>query len=270
MGRSSSDAPQARKPLPRAKRSLGQNFLVDDNIARKIAAALAITREDKVLEIGPGTGSLTRFLVEAEPGVLAAVERDPDLALGIKSMWPQIQVQVADGLTVDWARLDGWKIIGNLPYNVASPLMWDAVSKCRNWQRMVFMVQKEVGRRLAAKPSTKAYGALGVWAQSFARVDMAFTVSPQVFRPRPKVDSAVVVFTPLEQTDFPAHALSALLKRCFQMRRKQLRTTLRDIWTLEVDNYLDSQSLSPSSRPEELGPEQFQALSFLLQSAFPA
>ena len=259
-----------REPLARPKRSLGQNFLVDDNVARKIAALVETAPGDKVLEIGPGRGALTRFLIKAGPGSFWAVEKDVDLALGIKARWPEARVVAADALRFPWERLDGFKVAGNLPYNVASPIIWELVSRGRGVTRLVCMVQKEVGQRLAARPGAGDYGALSAWVQSFAAVRLAFTVPPTVFRPRPKVDSAVMVISPRPVRGFQPVALAGLIKRCFQQRRKQVRNLLRNEWSLELENFLVSQGLGPASRPEEFSPEVFQALSILLQAAFPA
>jgi len=261
-----------------AKRSLGQNFLVDENVARKIVAQVQIEAGDRVLEIGPGPGALTRWLAAARPRRLLAVEKDGYWAGRLKENHPEIEVVVADGLKFGWERLQpgvagapGWKIVGNLPYNVASPLMWEIFSRASGLILAVFMVQKEVAERLAARPGSKTYGALSVWVQSFVRPQLAFVVRPQVFRPRPKVDSGVVVFTsrPAEEKDFDADALALLIKRCFQQRRKQLHTILRSCWTEAVESSLAEWGLSGASRPEELSAPQFQIIARKI-GGFPA
>lgn len=271
--RGSEHAPRGTEHAPassRPKRSLGQNFLTDPNTARKIAALVRAEPGDTVLEIGPGRGALTRHLLQIGAGRLMAVEKDQDLARELKARWPEIEVVAADALEFPWENLGPCRIVGNLPYNVASPLLWEIVSRARAMVRLVAMVQKEVGQRLAAKPGSRDYGGLSVWVQSFARVEYAFTVPPTVFRPRPKVDSAVLAFIPLQKLDFSSQALAGLIKRCFSQRRKQLRNLLRDAWSPGVEDFLLSRGLSPESRPEVLGPEDFQALSFLLSTAFPA
>jgi len=154
---------------------------------------------------------------------------------------------------------------------VASPLMWELFSRCRALSRAVFMVQKEVGERLVAKPGTKDYGGLTVWVQSWVQPRMAFTVGPGAFIPRPKVDSAVLVFEPLPQRDdFVSQALSGLVHMCFQKRRKQLGNTLKLLLNDEIVEYLESQGLNLRSRPEELAPRHFQALSILTKNHFEA
>ena len=270
---------ERRQESPAAKKSLGQNFLVDRNIAAKIVAALEIGSRDKVLEIGPGRGALSTLIRDSGPDVFVALEKDPHWARELKKAMPSVQVLNVDGLAFAWERLGAgeedvrpWKVIGNLPYNVASPLIWDILGQAPGLARLVCMVQKEVGLRLAAKPGNKVYGALSVWVQSFSRVELLFSVSPQVFRPRPKVDSAVLRFTPVEkkQKIFSGRALSFLVKRCFQQRRKQLRTILKDYGADVVLSFLAEHDLSATARPEELSPEQFQILSNLLESRFPA
>jgi 16S rRNA (adenine1518-N6/adenine1519-N6)-dimethyltransferase len=176
-------------------------------------------------------------------------------------------VSLADALTMPWARFVApWKIIGNLPYNVASPLIWDILSLTPGLIRAVFMVQKEVALRLVAPPGCGAYGALSVWVQSFAAPRLEFNVPPQVFRPAPKVHSAVVSFAPLPLSERPAdaNALSSLLKLCFQKRRKQLGGILRSQPGWQPDE-AEEIGVKQSSRPEELSPRQFQTLAALMR-----
>lgn len=250
----------------RPKRSLGQNFLQDQGIARKICFALDIGAGVPILEIGPGHGALTCWLIR-NPNPFFALEKDRSLALGIKSRWPRANVINADALAFAWERLSGsWALIGNLPYNAASPMIWELVSRVLRLEQAVFMVQKEVGLRLAAAPGSKTYGALSVWVQSHVKVQRLFVVGPHVFRPRPKVDSAVLRFTPLP-SDKPkpdGPALRRTLNICFQQRRKQLKTILRPAWSDHLENWLHLQGLRPESRPEELSPGQFQDMAGML------
>ncbi len=248
---------------PRAKKSLGQNFLKDKNIARKIVEALQISPQDRVLEIGPGPGALTGFILAAAPAELVLVEKDDHwagerLAAG-QGFAGRFQVQAQDALTVEWRKfVEPWKFIGNLPYNVASPLMWDIFSQAPGLQRAVFMIQKEVGERLVAAPGGKDYGALSVWVQSHVKPRMEFIVPPQVFTPQPKVHSAVLSFTPLEGRDNVPAGLGGLLKMCFQQRRKQLGTIFKaNNLRLEV---LEQLGIKPELRPEALTVREFNAL----------
>lgn len=159
------------------------------------------------------------------------------------------------------AALPGISVVGNLPYNVASPMIWEMVSRCRFWKGMVFMVQKEVAGRLTADPGSRAYGALSAWVSSFTVPRYMFTVPPHVFRPRPKVDSAVVRFDP---HPFPAWdeagCLSRLLKTLFQQRRKQLGAILKSCWSEEVEAWCGRWGVDRRVRPEELLPDMLRSL----------
>ena len=257
---------------PRAKKSLGQHFLKTPAISERIAALLHPAESDHILEIGPGPGALTDQLRRYHPAQLTLIEKDDHwaahhaaLAAGI----PGHTVLHQDALRFDWTLLDGpWKIVGNLPYNVASPLMWDIVSRVPVLARAVFMIQKEVAERLRAAPGGRDYGALSVWVQSFVRVEWGFTVGPGHFAPPPKVDSAVVAFAPLPQRgDFAPDALSLTLRVCFQQRRKQLQSLLRRQGLAAVADALPTLGIDPAARPETLTPRQFHALSALVASA---
>lgn len=214
-------------PAPRAKKSLGQHFLRDRSICERIVGLLQCGPDDRILEIGPGPGALTKILENIPRAGLLALEKDAFWARERNNA--NCQAILMDALRFDWTRLCGkWKIIGNLPYNVASPLIWDLVAQIPRGARAVFMVQKEVARRIAARPGSREYGALSVWIQYHAIPRLAFNVGPGAFRPPPKVDSTVfsLEFPPLEKEANPAH-LAALLKICFQNRRKQLGTIFR-------------------------------------------
>lgn len=238
------------------KKSLGQHFLINSSVCRRIVDLLEPGDSDNILEIGPGLGALTHYLLNAAHARLLLIEKD--------AYWAAEQAKNAktlnmDALDFDWQGLQGpWKLVGNLPYNVASPLIWDIVSTCQAYERAVFMVQKEVAQRIVASPGSRQYGALSVWCQSFARVRLAFCVAPGSFRPPPKVDSGVVVFEPLPA--WPAHpsGLRSLLNLCFQQRRKQLGTILRKRPDLAAG--LARLGIEASLRPENLSPGQFMAL----------
>lgn len=251
-------------PAP-ARRSLGQNFLVDPNIARKIVAALEIGPGDTVLEIGPGRGALSDWILKPGPVRYLAVEKDLALAAALPRKHPGVSVAAADALRLDWARvsgLEGLKIVGNLPYNVASPLVWDMCAGLRGFARAVFMVQHEVARRMAAGPGTGEYGALSAFMGNYVRVEYLFKVGPNVFRPRPRVDSAVVRLIPLARPwegDDPAR-LGQVIKSCFSTRRKQMRRTLRGQWSDEIEYLFEMYGYSPQCRAEDLSPDFFRIL----------
>jgi 16S rRNA (adenine1518-N6/adenine1519-N6)-dimethyltransferase len=253
----------------RAKKSLGQNFLVDRNICEKIVSRLDIHPGDTVLEIGPGQGALTSLLLESEASRVIALEKDDDLAHYLKQRWPELELNIMDALQFDWKSLAEsapCKIIGNLPYNIASKLIWDIVSKAHGYTKAVFMVQHEVALRLTAVPSNKQYGGLTVWVKNHARTRYAFKVPASVFRPQPKVDSAIVEFFPCETAMLPKRPqqLDTLIKICFQKRRKQLYNILKLKWNTEIEKWFELHAISPKFRPENLTPEQFESLSRLM------
>lgn len=254
---------------PRAKKSLGQHFLRNESVCRRIAALLDPQPGDNVLEIGPGPGALTRAL-EAQPHArLLLLEKDRHWAAKRqREAAPKTQAVLMDALRFDWRRLppeERWKIAGNLPYNVASPLIWDIVSQSAA-SRCVFMVQKEVGQRLCAAPGSRQYGALSVWVQAYARPRLEFTLGPGAFSPPPKVDSAVLSFTPLPAEGRPRHpaALERLLRVCFQQRRKQLGGIFARAGLARLAAELPQLGLSPQLRPEALSVADFLRLSALL------
>lgn len=263
--------------LPRAKKSLGQHFLHDAGVCRRIVAALDLGPADRVLEIGPGPGALSRWIAETIPAAYGVVEKDTDLARQFGRTYPWATAAAADAMDCRWERLAperGWKLVGNLPYNVASPLIWEIVSRCRGMERLACMVQKEVGRRLAAASGGKEYGALSVWVQSFVDVRRLFDVGSGAFVPRPRVDSTVLLLTPRPdgplrlpagKADFSAAALSRLLRICFQQRRKQLGAILKTRWSRAVEEWFAAHGLAPSARPEELSPPDFQSLSNIIK-----
>lgn len=251
---------------PRAKKSLGQHFLHDRNISEKIVRLLRVQPEDRVLEIGPGPGALTGLLEQAEPHCLVLLEKDRHWAAERqRRAGPRTQAVLIDALTIAWERVAPdrpWKIIGNLPYNVASPLMWDIFSRATGLTRAVFMIQKEVGERLVARPGGRDYGALSVWVQSFMRPEWGFAVGPGAFSPPPRVDSAVVSFVPLPPEQRPADppALARLLKLCFQNRRKQLGSIFRRNGLARLHAALEMLRIDLRVRPEGLLPQDFQRI----------
>jgi 16S rRNA (adenine1518-N6/adenine1519-N6)-dimethyltransferase len=251
----------------RSKRSLGQNFLVDQNVAVKIVASLQTEPGEIVLEIGPGNGALTGLLAQRARRVLA-LEKDLSLARRIKGCWPEIGVIGGDALRFDWRRLEGRvdRVVGNLPYNVASPIMWELARSGRGLRRLVFTVQKEVAQRVASPPGSREYGGLSVWMQSFVRVRHGFEVSRNVFQPRPGVTSAVLILEPRPVSERPADpdSLSRLIHLCFQKRRKQLARILRERWNESLEDWLRREGLDRRHRPEDLSPAQFESLSRVL------
>jgi 16S rRNA (adenine1518-N6/adenine1519-N6)-dimethyltransferase len=207
---------------------------------------------------------LTGFLLEAAPAALILVEKDRYWARTRQAggVSPAVTVIEGDALDQPWEDYAApCKIIGNLPYNIASPLMWDIFSRATGLELAVFMIQKEVGLRLTAAPACKDYGALSVWVRSFCRPRLEFLAPPQAFNPRPRVWSAVLSFHPLPAAERPGRpeCLSYLLKMFFQQRRKQLGVILRRRG--HDPAVLERCGITPRDRPENLTPEQYKLLS---------
>lgn len=250
-----------RADLPRLKKSLGQHFLVNQGIAKKIVDLLEPAESDSILEIGPGGGSLTSILREKPHARLAVLEKD--------AYWADFHARAGvellgnDALEFDWPSLcgqDKWKLIGNLPYNIASPLIWAIVAECDCYERAVFMTQKEVAERICAQPDTRAYGALSVWVQVHSNAKLVLRVNPGSFQPPPKVDSAVVVLAPKPEKPAYPDTLRRLLQICFQQRRKQLSGIFRRAKQPILEDALAELGINPCLRPENLRCAQFLAL----------
>jgi 16S rRNA (adenine1518-N6/adenine1519-N6)-dimethyltransferase len=263
----------------RAKKSLGQNFLTDPNIQRRIVAALDPHQEDTVVEIGPGTGALTRHILGSVKRLIA-VELDDALAarlhteLGDRS---DFQLVHEDALALDFSTLDlpaDYKAIGNIPYNITTPLLFKLLARAHRPRVIVVMVQKEVAHRITATPGNKDYGALSVGVQTIARAERLFTVARGSFRPVPGVDSAIVRITPIEPAPLSAGEeldVRELTRATFSHRRKQLQKSLRttapytltpeQIATLEKET-----GLTLEARPETLSAAQFVALARALRA----
>lgn len=259
----------------RAKRSLGQNFLVDGNIQRKIVDALHPDPQDTILEIGPGTGALTRRLAGTVRR-LVAVELDDRLAAALAvelASVPGLEVVHADVLDLDLAHImagsPGYRVVGNIPYNITTPLLFRLLEPEIRPLSILLMVQKEVAERLTALPGAKQYGALSVGVRSVARVELLFPVGRQAFRPVPRVDSAVVRVTPLDPPPLdPAEEedLRSLTRTLFSWRRKQLQRTLRSaphygLNPKDVEALAEATGLDFSLRPESLDPAALIRLS---------
>lgn len=257
------------KPLKSlAKKSLGQHFLINPSICDRIVSLLDVEKDDNILEIGPGPGALSKILLELPFGKLTFIEKDMRFAKDLSgNSSEKISIINMDALAFPWHDLLGkWKIIGNLPYNVASPLIWDIVSQVSDLIRAVFMIQLEVAERITARPNSRAYGALSVWVQSFSIPKKEFKVSPGSFSPPPKVDSGVLLLLPKPKDEYPGNPdkLAALLKICFQNRRKQLGTIFKNNYLPSILEALEKLHIDAHLRPENLSPEIFDRLSAYL------
>lgn len=260
-----------RADTPRPKRALGQNFLVDPNIQRKIIRALDPRSGDTVLEVGPGHGELSQHLV-GRCRRLVLIEKDRALACGLRERWddrPDVEVVEGDALRLrlpDFVRKDAAvRVVSNVPYNITSPLIFSFLELDPAAARIVLTVQREVAERIVAPPGIKAYGALSVGVQAVAHASLAFRVGRQAFRPVPAVDSAVVRMEPRPDAgEVDRAALRMLTRACFNRRRKQLQKTLRTAPELgfkgDAAAVLARLSIDPEARPESLDPATFVRL----------
>ena len=244
------------------KKRLGQHFLKDPNTARLVAAD--VMGDDVVLEIGPGRGFLTAFLAE-RARLVHAVELDPDMLPALRrAVGENVRIHEGDALRFDFDALDPVpnKLVANLPYNVASPLVLMLLEETGSLEHLRFMVQLEVARRMAAEQGTKDYAAYAVLVQLLAEVTIAHKVSPNVFDPPPRVYSAVVDMrrrrSGIEPADY--RGVKQLVLAAFRSRRKRLINNLPEPARGEAPRVLHSLGYGLDARAEELGPEDFVAL----------
>jgi len=251
---------------------LGQHFLADVGILNRIADALDPEPGETVIEIGPGHGDLTRVLVARGLRVIA-IEKDRGLAQELRAQYAvrrtpdTLTVVEGDALDLDWHRLPAhgaprtahaFKVIGNIPYNITSPLLEKALTPPLP-DRIVFLVQLEVARRLVAAPGSKTYGGLSIGVQAQCRVEELLTVLPGSFRPPPKVKSALVRLTPLAEPLVAPEEVAPLrtfVTACFSKRRKQLHNAVPGV----TPEALRALGFDPKARPETLAPRDFVRL----------
>jgi 16S rRNA (adenine1518-N6/adenine1519-N6)-dimethyltransferase len=269
--------------IHRAKKSLGQNFLVDANQQRRIVAALEHSPADTVMEIGPGQGALTRHLV-GSAARLVLVELDDALVAALRQEFgarEDVEVVHADFMDVDVRSIvpdpHALLAIGNIPYNITTPIIFRLLERDIRPRRIVLMIQKEVADRILAPAGTGEYGALSVGVRSVARVERLFNVGRGSFRPAPRVDSSVIRIEPISPAPLTAEeedALRSLTRVAFSWRRKQLQKILRAApdYALAADECARLEGdvgIDLSRRPEELDPERFIALSRALRHLRP-
>ncbi|MEO0895143.1 MAG: 16S rRNA (adenine(1518)-N(6)/adenine(1519)-N(6))-dimethyltransferase RsmA [Bacteroidota bacterium] len=237
------------------KKFWGQHFLTDLNIAKKIADCVQVEPPHKVVEIGPGEGVMTQFLLEKHPHI-SVVEVDP---AAVDLLTERFGL---DKLTIHHVDVLKWKpsgeeplsIVGNLPYNISSPIFFLLLEHRHIITEGVFMIQKEVAERIAAPSGNKTYGVLSVLLQAFFKVEYEFSVPPTVFRPPPKVMSGVIRMTPLEEEpDVTFKDLRRVVKQAFGQRRKTLRNALKGLEFEEFEEWEDWKTL----RAEALTVKQF-------------
>jgi len=247
-----------------ARKRYGQNFLADPHYVKRIADAIAPQPGERVVEIGPGLGALTGELV-ARAGRIVAIEIDRDLAARLRERYApdQLELVVGDALEVDLAPLGtDLRVVGNLPYNISSPILFRLAAQAPALRDVTVMLQKEVVARMTAEPATAEYGRLTVMLEATFAIERLFVVPPGAFRPAPKVDSAVARLTPLRGADKPAIRDFARFERvvaaAFSQRRKTLRNALSSLVT---PAQFAAAGIDPQRRGETLSVREFVALS---------
>lgn len=270
------------------KKAFGQNFLTDLNVLKNIVSAAEITRDDNVIEIGPGIGALTEQLAQAAGEVLA-LEIDQDLIpvlAEVLAPYDSVTVLNQDVLQANLPELIKQqftdpsrpiKVVANLPYYITSPILMNLLAAPVDWAAICVMMQKEVAQRLTAQPGTKQYGALTLAIEYQMTAEIAFNVSRRVFVPAPNVDSAIVVLkprtTPLPVQPFNKQKLFGFIRGCFAHRRKSLWNNLRATVGKQpavkekMQAILTALTISPQTRPERLTLEQFIELANALHAA---
>lgn len=248
-----------------AKKKFGQNFLQDEAVIAAILNAFNAQRGERVLEIGPGLGALTQHLLRSD-AVVDVVEIDTDLIAPLQQRYPQLQQRIhhQDALTFSLQDLhlsqDKVRIIGNLPYNISTPLLFHLLTQKEHIVDMLFMLQQEVVERLAAQPGCKAYGRLSVMMQLHCKVQALFNVPPQAFKPQPKVMSKIVHLMPYQKPLYDVASMVVLediLRDAFNQRRKTIQNSLKAYFNSEQFIAL---GLDPQIRAEQISVEQWVKL----------
>lgn len=251
----------------KARKRFGQNFLHDPQVIDKIVRAIHPRISDHLVEIGPGQGAITEQLL-CVVGKLDAVELDRDLVKLLENRYgnhSDFRLHSADALKFDFCQLacggEKLRIIGNLPYNISTPLLFHLLENSQCIEDMHFMLQKEVVERMVAGPGSKTYGRLSVMLQIRCQVQMLFAIGPGAFQPAPKVESAFVRLIPHEKPPFPIDdpdLFSKIVTQAFSQRRKILRNTLKGLVSVDTMAHC---GINPSTRAEQLSVEDFACLS---------
>jgi len=246
-----------------AKKKWGQNFLIDPNLLRKIIRTISPRNEDSILEIGPGEGVLTELIIPLVKQ-MAVIEIDPVLVEYLRDLSTIKDCHIVHG-DVLWLELEllpiekPIKVIGNIPYNITSPILFWLIEQRQYWSEAYLMVQKEVGERLAAEVGTKAYGRLTVMTGAFLDIEKCFNIPPEVFVPRPKVDSAFMKITQKTQpiiNDDQFDKFETIVKAAFSKRRKMLQNSLK---SFDLPQSV-TEKINFTRRPETLSIAEFAEL----------
>lgn len=246
------------------KKSLGQHFLKDENISRKIVTVVLDTHPSHLLEVGPGAGALTKYFLEAGNCDFKAVELDEEKVVYLEKTWPALKGKILRGSILDIAMpFDGkFTVAGNFPYNISTQILFRMLEWRLSVETMTGMFQKEVAQRVAAGSGSKTYGVLSVLIQAFFTVDYLFEVSEQCFTPPPKVKSAVIRLTPRSKTAEmrDEKTFFLLVKTAFNQRRKTLRNAVKGLFEPAI---LEDPLFS--KRAEQLSVEDFAELTWKMR-----
>lgn len=246
------------------KKYLGQHFLIDEQISERISEAISKSKKINLLEIGPGTGALTKFLLH-ENIDLISYELDTESITYLKNAYPTLIVHNEDVLKTDWTKIfkGNYSVTGNFPYNISSQILFKIYENRTIIDEMVGMFQKEVAERVCSGPGTKKYGILSVLIQAFYNVEYLFTVNEEVFNPPPKVKSGVIKITRnnIIELDCNEKLFFRVVKAIFNQRRKMARNSLK---SLLGDEKIDHVLLT--KRPEELSIENFVEITKMIES----
>ena len=229
------------------KKSWGQNFLIDKNTINKIIHVINPSNNDTILEIGPGHGALTKELLSLSKKVYA-VEIDPMLCTQLNNQYKQLKLFNDDILKWNEGDIQFDKIVGNIPYNISSQIIFKFLNK--NWSMMVLMLQKELAKRIVSKEGSKEYGRISVMAQIFCDISYMFDISRNVFHPKPKIDSGILLFK-RKKTSVDINKFSIFIKEAFKQRRKKLKNNLKNSCSAKlIENHANK-------RPEEISPKEY-------------
>ncbi len=265
----------------KTRKRFGQHWLTDRSVLNKIIEAADLRVNDRILEIGPGCGALTEYLVESKANLIHAIELDRDLVDGLRKRFfdqKNFSLQEGDFLSVEVKPSDGMplnKVVANIPYNITSPLLEKLLGNLgkrpeKSYERLVLLMQKEVADRIIALPGQKNFSAMSVRLQLIASAKGICDVPPKCFKPSPKVNSKVVVIEPLpfkDRHDFLIEKrVNFLLKMAFSARRKKLRNTLRGVKPLsDLERLTERLGINLDQRPQELSPIMWVQLAKLLK-----
>ena len=236
------------------KKRWGQNFLVDPNIINKIISSINIKPSDSILEIGPGKGAITTLLAEKVKKI-TAIEIDTNLCEALENRnIPNLKIINNDILKIDLSKINSNIIVGNLPYYITTPILFKIFKSTLNWEKIYFTMQKEVGDRITGKPNTKSYGRLTIMSQIFSNTKILFNISPQVFRPIPKVESSLIEFS--KSTSFKIDnytKFEEIIRKIFNKRRKKFKNCI----TPDMDLNLSKKIELLNKRPEQITIQEY-------------